>query len=92
MPSPVRRFGGSSRGGRRSRAIRPTGGRARSDRASSRCSGSRYPLALGALAPVVADALNVLDYAVENPVLGHGTSLNVAVAGCLVLYRLAGLL
>jgi tRNA (guanosine-2'-O-)-methyltransferase len=43
-------------------------------------------LALGALAPVVADALNVLDYAVEIPMLGHGTSLNVAVAGSLVLY------
>ncbi len=28
---------------------------------------------------------------VEIPMVGHGASLNVAVAGSLVLYRLAGL-
>jgi tRNA (guanosine-2'-O-)-methyltransferase len=33
-----------------------------------------------------------VDVAVEIPMLGTGTSLNVAVAGSLVLYRLAGLL
>lgn len=32
-----------------------------------------------------------LDGAVEIPMIGTGTSLNVAVAGSLVLYRLAGL-
>ena len=37
-------------------------------------------------------ALNLLDTAVEIPMIGHGVSLNVAVAGSLVLYRLAGLL
>lgn len=37
-------------------------------------------------------ALELLDLAVEIPMVGHGTSLNVAVAGSLVLYRLAGLL
>lgn len=36
--------------------------------------------------------LELLDLAVEIPMVGHGTSLNVAVAGSLVLYRLAGLL
>ncbi|MEH0845807.1 TrmH family RNA methyltransferase [Micromonospora sp. CPCC 205711] len=38
------------------------------------------------------DALDALDAAVEIPMVGHGLSLNVAVAGSLVLYRLAGLL
>jgi tRNA (guanosine-2'-O-)-methyltransferase len=38
------------------------------------------------------DALGLLDVAVEIPMVGHGGSLNVAVAGSLVLYRLAGLL
>jgi tRNA (guanosine-2'-O-)-methyltransferase len=38
------------------------------------------------------EALELLDTAVEIPMLGHGASLNVAVAGSLVLYRLAGLL
>ena len=33
----------------------------------------------------------LLDEVVEIPMLGHGASLNVAVAGSLVLYRLAGL-
>jgi tRNA (guanosine-2'-O-)-methyltransferase len=32
------------------------------------------------------------DVAVEIPMVGSGASLNVAVAGLLVLYRLAGLL
>jgi tRNA (guanosine-2'-O-)-methyltransferase len=36
---------------------------------------------------LVADA----DECVEIPMVGHGASLNVAVAGSLVLYRLAGL-
>lgn len=38
------------------------------------------------------EALERLDVAVEIPMVGHGTSLNVAVAGSLVLYRLAGLI
>jgi len=38
------------------------------------------------------DALEVLDVAVEIPMIGSGDSLNVAVAGSLVLYKLAGLL
>ena len=38
------------------------------------------------------DALGLLDVAVEIPMVGHGGSLNVAVAGSLILYRLAGLL
>ncbi len=38
------------------------------------------------------EALERLDEAVEIPMIGTGYSLNVAVAGSLVLYRLAGLL
>lgn len=38
------------------------------------------------------EALELLDVAVEIPMLGTGQSLNVAVAGSLVLYRLAGLI
>jgi tRNA G18 (ribose-2'-O)-methylase SpoU len=38
------------------------------------------------------EAMSLVDLAVEIPMLGHGTTLNVAVAGSLVLYRLAGLL
>ena len=38
------------------------------------------------------EALELLDLAVEIPMVGSGDSLNVAVAGSLVLYRLAGLL
>lgn len=38
------------------------------------------------------EALDLLDNAVEIPMLGTGNSLNVAVAGSLVLYKLAGLL
>ena len=37
-------------------------------------------------------AMHCLDLAVEIPMMGTGSSLNVAVAGSLVLYRLAGLL
>jgi tRNA (guanosine-2'-O-)-methyltransferase len=37
------------------------------------------------------DALDLLDEVVEIPMLGTGTTLNVAVAGSLVLYKLAGL-
>jgi hypothetical protein len=39
-----------------------------------------------------AEALDLLDAAVEIPMIGTGASLNVAVAGSLVLYRLAGFL
>ena len=38
------------------------------------------------------EALDLLDVAVEIPMVGTGSSLNVAVAGSLVLYKLAGLL
>ena len=38
------------------------------------------------------EALDLLDVAVEIPMIGSGQSLNVAVAGSLVLYRLAGYL
>ncbi|MFW5415867.1 TrmH family RNA methyltransferase [Nocardiopsis sp. CNT-189] len=38
------------------------------------------------------EALELADAAVEIPMVGTGHSLNVAVAGSLVLYRLAGLL
>ena len=41
---------------------------------------------------IPAEALDLLDLAVEIPMVGHGSSLNVAVAGSLVLYKLAGLL
>lgn len=37
------------------------------------------------------EALDLLDLTVEIPMVGTGASLNVAVAGSLVLYRLAGL-
>jgi tRNA (guanosine-2'-O-)-methyltransferase len=37
------------------------------------------------------EAMEFLDLAVEIPMVGTGMSLNVAVAGSLVLYRLAGL-
>ncbi len=38
------------------------------------------------------EALDLLDSVVEIPMVGTGASLNVAVAGSLVLYKLAGLL
>ena len=38
------------------------------------------------------EALDLLDVAVEIPMVGSAASLNVAVAGSLVLYRLAGLI
>jgi tRNA G18 (ribose-2'-O)-methylase SpoU len=38
------------------------------------------------------EALSMLDTVVEIPMVGTGFSLNVAVAGSLVLYKLAGLL
>ncbi|WP_344147134.1 TrmH family RNA methyltransferase [Kribbella yunnanensis] len=38
------------------------------------------------------EAVDQLDLVVEIPMIGTGSSLNVAVAGSLVLYRLAGLL
>ena len=41
---------------------------------------------------VPEEAWELLDQVVEIPMVGTGSSLNVAVAGSLVLYRLAGLL
>ncbi|MFV0461361.1 MAG: TrmH family RNA methyltransferase [Actinomycetales bacterium] len=41
---------------------------------------------------IAPQALDLLDIVVEIPMIGTGASLNVAVAGSLVLYRLAGLL
>jgi tRNA (guanosine-2'-O-)-methyltransferase len=38
------------------------------------------------------EALELLDRVVEIPMIGTGHSLNVAVAGSLVAYRLAGML
>jgi tRNA (guanosine-2'-O-)-methyltransferase len=38
------------------------------------------------------DAMELIDVTVEIPMIGTGASLNVAVAGSLVLYRLAGFL
>jgi tRNA G18 (ribose-2'-O)-methylase SpoU len=38
------------------------------------------------------EAVNLLDACVEIPMIGTDLSLNVAVAGSLVLYKLAGLL
>ncbi|WP_238448242.1 TrmH family RNA methyltransferase [Micromonospora sp. 4G55] len=38
------------------------------------------------------EGLDLLDTAVEIPMLGTGDSLNVAVAGSIVLYKLAGLI
>jgi tRNA G18 (ribose-2'-O)-methylase SpoU len=38
------------------------------------------------------DAMELLDLAVEIPMVGSGHSLNVAVAGSLVLYKVAGLI
>jgi tRNA (guanosine-2'-O-)-methyltransferase len=36
------------------------------------------------------DVMELIDVAVEIPMIGTGASLNVAVAGSLVRYRLAG--
>jgi tRNA (guanosine-2'-O-)-methyltransferase len=41
---------------------------------------------------VPPEAWEVIDEVVEIPMVGQGASLNVAVAGSLVLYRLAGLM
>lgn len=41
---------------------------------------------------IPSEALELLDTVVEIPMVGMGASLNVAVAGSLVLYKLAGLL
>ncbi len=41
---------------------------------------------------VPAEAWDLIDDVVEIPMVGQGSSLNVAVAGSLVLYRLAGLM
>lgn len=43
-------------------------------------------------AGIPPEALDLLDAAVKIPMIGTGHSLNVAVAGSLVLYRLAGFL
>lgn len=40
---------------------------------------------------IAPEALQLLDQVVEIPMVGTGHSLNVAVAGSLVLYKLAGL-
>lgn len=40
---------------------------------------------------IAPEAMELLDLTVEIPMVGTGHSLNVAVAGSLVLYRLAGL-
>ena len=40
---------------------------------------------------IPTEATTLLDRAVEIPMLGTGLSLNVAVAGSLVAYKLAGL-
>ncbi|TDC09960.1 TrmH family RNA methyltransferase [Nonomuraea longispora] len=40
---------------------------------------------------IPGEALDLLDAVVEIPMIGTGASLNVAVAGSLVLYKLAGL-
>ena len=40
---------------------------------------------------VPEEAWGLVDDVVEIPMVGHGASLNVAVAGSLVLYRLAGM-
>jgi tRNA (guanosine-2'-O-)-methyltransferase len=37
------------------------------------------------------DVVEAADMCVEIPMVGQGSSLNVAVAGSLLLYRLAGL-
>ncbi len=41
---------------------------------------------------IPGEAIDLLDAVVEIPMIGTGASLNVAVAGSLVLYRLAGLI
>jgi tRNA (guanosine-2'-O-)-methyltransferase len=41
---------------------------------------------------VPAETWGLIDEVVEIPMVGRGASLNVAVAGSLVLYRLAGLM
>jgi tRNA (guanosine-2'-O-)-methyltransferase len=43
-------------------------------------------------AGIPPEAVDLLDAVVEIPMVGTGASLNVAVAGSLVLYRLAGLI
>jgi tRNA (guanosine-2'-O-)-methyltransferase len=43
-------------------------------------------------AGVPPEAWELVDDVVEIPMVGQGASLNVAVAGSLVLYRLAGLM
>jgi tRNA G18 (ribose-2'-O)-methylase SpoU len=60
-----------------------------SDLAVARC---RTVLVLGhEHSGIPPEALEHLDITVEIPMIGVGSSLNVAVAGSLALYRLAGL-
>lgn len=40
---------------------------------------------------IPSEALELLEATIEIPMVGHGATLNVAVAGSLVLYKLAGL-
>lgn len=59
---------------------------------------AQLPMASGRMVAVLGherhgippEALDLLDGAVEIPMVGTGESLNVAVAGSLVLYKLAG--
>ena len=41
---------------------------------------------------VPPEAMDLVDIVVEIPMVGTGSTLNVAVAGSLVLYKLAGLI
>ena len=52
----------------------------------------RTVVVLGREATGIPEALDLLDGAVEISTVGTGSSLNVTVAGSLVLYKLAGLL
>lgn len=61
------------------------------DRGSTEVVLDRAVMVLGPEATgIPPQALDLLDCAVEIPMVGTGHSLNVAVAGSLVLYRLAG--
>jgi len=51
----------------------------------------RTVMILGQRTGIPAEALDLIDEVVEIPMVDTGASLNVAVAGSLVLYRLAGL-
>jgi tRNA (guanosine-2'-O-)-methyltransferase len=53
---------------------------------------TRTVVLLGQHDGVPAEKWDLIDEVVEIPMVGQGSSLNVAVAGSLVLYRLAGLM